>query len=163
MAALPMRSKASKTLAAAGNYDDNDIASESASNGVGTAWEFVNMAPREGGVGEIFMATIKCSAGAVVASTRLHLFSESPTTSEMDDTAALNMTTADRAKHLGWIDFPAMVDQGDYAMAQATGLSQAYYCADGARDLYGVLQLTDAETNESAGMVVEIELFARPY
>lgn len=163
MAALPIRSKASKTIAAAEDYADNDVLSESASNGVGTAFTFLNMAPREGGVGEIFHATIKCSAGAVVAGFRLHLFSESPTTSEMDDNAALNMTTADRAKHLGWIDFTAASDQGDYAMSQASGLSAGYYCADGARDLYGILQATDAETNETAGMTVEIELFARPY
>lgn len=163
MAALPYRSVVSRTVAAAGDYGDNDIVSDSASNGAGTPWVFENMAPRPGGVGEIFAATLKCSTGAVVATFRLHLFSRAPTTSEMDDNAALNMTTADRPYHVGWIDFAALTDVGDYAMTQATGLSQAFHCDEGGRDLYGILQITDAETNEGAGMTIELSLYARPY
>ena len=168
MAALPYRVSVSRTVAAAGDYADNDILSNSATNGAGTAWEFVNATPRSGGVGEIFEATLKCSAGAVVGTTRLHLFDRPPTTSEMDDNAALNMTTADRPFHIGWIDFAALQDVGDYGMIQATGLSQMFWVKEGqtgasAKSLWGILQITDAETNESAGMTIEITLGMRPY
>ena len=75
----------------------------------------------------------------------------------------MDMKNADRAEHIGWIDFAALSDVGDYGMSQASGLSQAYRCNDGDRDLYGILQIGDAETGEDANMVIAIELFARPY
>ncbi len=168
MAALPYLVTASKVAAAAGDYADNDIVSESASNDAGTAWTFLNMAPREGGAGEIYHAFVKCTTEGVAATSRLHLFAmdtaaNASWSSELDDNAALNIDEDEMDEYLGFIDFPAMVDVGEFAFAQATGLSQGFKCKDGHRHLYGIYQLTDAETGEGAGMTVTIGLYVRPY
>ncbi len=157
-----LHATASKTLAAAGNYDPADILSESASNGVGTAWEFKHMAPREGTPGVIFMATAKCSEDSITCRLRLHLFTATPTTSEMDDNAAKAMTNADRTLYLGYIDLPAMTDMGEFSFAQSTGVNYAYVCAAGASSLFGVVETLDAETAETASMVLTIDLYAFP-
>lgn len=158
-----LHASASKTIAAAGNYDAGDILSESATNGAGTAWEFAVMAPRDGTPGVIFMATIKCSEDSIANRFRLHLFNASPSTAtEMDDNAAKTMDNDDRGKYLGYIDFPAMADLGEFSFAQAVGLNYGYVCADGAASLYGVLETLDAETNETASMVIDIDLYAYP-
>lgn len=168
MPSLPYRVTASKVAAAAGDYGDNDIVSESATNDAGTAWTFTNMAPREGGAGEIYHAMVKCTSEGVVATSRLHLFAmdsaaNASWSSELDDNAALNIDEDEMDEYLGFIDFPAMIDVGEFAFAQASGLSHGFKCKDGHRNLYGIYQLTDAETNESAGMTVSITLYVRPY
>ena len=154
---------ASKTIAAAGDYAAADILSESATNGAGTSWEFANMAPREGTPGVICMATVKCSEDSIANRFRLHLFNAAPSTAtEMDDNAAKTMDNDDRSKYLGYIDFPAMADLGEFSFSQSVGVNYGYLCGGGGRSLYGVLETLDAETNETAGMSVEIDLYAYP-
>lgn len=158
-----IHSSASKAIAAAGNYTAGDILSESATNLAGTAWEFPHLAPRDGAPGVIFMATIKCSEDSITNRFRLHLFKSSPSTAtELDDNAAKAMDNDDRDKYLGYIDFPAMADLGEFSFAQAVGLNYAYQCADGASSGYGVLETLDDETNETASMVIGIDLYAYP-
>ena len=88
-----------------------------------------------------------------------HKNNAAPTTSEMDDNAAFNITVVDKTKLIGYIDFPAMVDQGDIGYAQNLDVRLGYKCV-GTANLYGILQILDAETNESAAMTVTIELHA---
>lgn len=143
----------SRTVAAAGNYDAaGDIVSNSATDTTGTAWQFPGVGER----GVIVSAVQTCSEDSVVWRLRLHLFRASPTTSEMDDNAAFNLTEADRPNYLGFIDFPAAADLGAVSGAQVD-LLKGYTCPGGI--LYGILQTLDVENNETPGMTVSLTLF----
>lgn len=156
-----IRSRASRAVAAAGNYTAGDIVSDSASNGVGTAWEFTQMAPGSGFPGIIYKADITCDEDSVTASYRLHLFSASPSTAtELDDNAAKTFDNDDRANYLGAITFPAMVDEGEMSRAQIEGLTFGYWCGQSGTSLYGVLEDLSGETNETAGMTITMTLWA---
>lgn len=141
-------------VAAAGDYADNDIVSNSATNGAGVAWVFADMARVEAGKGRILTALITCSVAAVVASFRLHLFTANPSASELDDNAAFSVHANDQDKYLGWIDFPALVAGRSFV----DDLNIPYTCAASSTSLYGILQITDAETGEVASMVVVLQL-----
>lgn len=160
---VPHRSRISRAVAAAGDYAAADIVSDSASNGVGTTWDFSDMAVNgDGKPATIFKADIACSEDSVVWRLRLHLFSAAVSTAtELDDNAAKTLDNDDRANYLGYIDFPAAVDLGEFSFSQATGLDFGYYCGNGSNTLHGVLETLDAETNETAGMTIAITLWSR--
>ena len=97
----------------------------------------------------------------VTARYRLHLFNadvSSATTTNDNVTKA--MDNDDRSKYLGYVDLPAMADLGEFSFAQADQLQFMYVLADGADTLYGILEDLDGETAETAGMVVDITLYA---
>lgn len=159
---LVKRSRASRAVAAAGNYSAGDIISDSATNGAGTAWEFKEMAFASGRPGTIYGAAWTCDEDSVVFRLRLHLWTGSPSTAtELDDNAAKTMDNDDRSLYLGYIDFPAGVDLGEFSAAQ-TECGKGYWCGQGGTSLYGVLETLDDEANETAAMTIAIELYARP-
>jgi hypothetical protein len=159
---LNKRSRVSRAVAAAGDYAAADIVSDSASNGVGTTWDFAQIGMGDGKVGTIYKADVTCSEDSVVWRLRLHLFSAAVSTAtELDDNAAKTLDNDDRANYLGFIDFPAMADLGEFSAAQADQLQFGYWCGNGGHTLYGVLETLDAETNETASMTVSITLWAR--
>ena len=145
----------SRAVAAAGDYAAADIVSNSATADAGTAWTF----PNTGRQGVIYDAVCSCSEDSVVWRLRLHLFTKTPTTSEMDDNAAKAFTEVDRANLLGYIDFQAAGDQGAYSVAGGSALNKGYFAPSG--QLFGVLETLDAETGETAGMSIEFKLFIR--
>lgn len=147
-------SRSSRAVAAAGDYGAGDIVSDSASNGVGTAWQFPNL----GTQGTIYDAFATCSEDSVVWRLRLHLFKANPSASELDDNAAKAFAEADRANALGYIDFQAAADIGVYSMAGGSVLYKGYETLDGT--LYGVVETLDAEANETAGMTLAFTLYA---
>jgi hypothetical protein len=148
-----------KTIAAAGNYTANDVLSNSATNGAGTDWDFLDCA-RSGGLSfEIRGVRFYCSAGGVALTPRLHLFTVAPTTSEMDDNAAFNLTTADRTGYKGYIDpLAAFADMGDFAYAQNDDLAKQITTENGDKGIYGILETKTDETGESANMTITVEL-----
>lgn len=148
-------------VAAAGDYADNDVVSNSASNGAGVAWVFPDMALVDGGVGEIVGAILTVSAAAVAASFRLWLFDAIPSASELDDNAAFSLHANDQAKLVQVVDFPACSSLGGVAGSITAALSKPYRCAAADTDLYGILQITDAETGESASMIVIVKLLVK--
>ena len=150
---------ASKAVAAAGNYSAGDILSESASNGVGTAWEFKNIV-ESGKSGRIVSGFLTCSAGAVAVGYKLHLFKDNPSSSELDDNAALNIAAADQASYIGLLIFEAAADRGDVASARSiiTSMPIGFICKNNI--LYGILEDPTGETGEVAGMTVTIYLTA---
>ena len=149
----------SRAVAAAGNYDANDVVSNSATEASATPWVFDGMSPGVGKAGCIFAASIVCSEDDVSGSRfRLFLLNEQPAADTvLADNAALSFGAADLDKVVCYIDFPAMIDIGAFSMAQAVGVNYGYYTTD---KLYGVLQILDAETSETAGMTVAIKLHA---
>lgn len=149
----------SRAVAAAANYDANDVVSNSATEASATPWVFDGMSPGVGKAGCIFAASIACSEDDVSGSRfRLFLLNEQPAADTvLADNAALSFGAADLDKVVCYIDFPAMIDIGAFSMAQAVGVNYGYYTTD---KLYGVLQILDAETSETASMTVAIKLHA---
>ena len=149
----------SRAVAAAGNYDANDVVSNSATEASATPWIFDGMSPGVGKAGCIFAASIVWARDDVSGSRfRLFLLNEQPAADTvLADNAALSFGAADLDKVVCYIDFPAMIDIGAFSMAQAVGVNYGYYTTD---KLYGVLQILDAETSETAGMTVTIKLHA---
>lgn len=141
-------------IAAAGNYADNDIIAHSASNGVGVPWKFTALGRYASATGTIVGASVKTSVAAWVAGFRIHLFNAIPTASEFDDNEAFSIHANDRTKYLGYIDITPSASMGGFSLAQNDALTKKY-TADSSGDVYAIIQLTDAESNESAGMTVE--------
>lgn len=148
-------------IAAAGDYADNDVVSNSASNGTGAAWVFADMATEAGGSGEIVGAVLTLTAASVVATFRLWLFDAIPSASELDDNAAFSLHANDQAKLVCVVDFSACAPFGGVAGSFTSTLAKPYQCAAADTSLYGILQITDAEANEAAGMIVVVKLLVR--
>lgn len=150
----------SPVLAAAGDYAAGDVLSDSATNGAGHAFEFAGMGRVAAGSGIITKAIITTSVEAWSPTMRLWLFHTTPSGCELDDNAALSIVVADRAKLVGYIDFAAGADIGTISYTQNTDVRLSYKCAAADTKLYGILQVTEAVTNESASMTLTIELHA---
>ncbi len=157
-----------KALAAASAYDANDVMSESASNGVGTAWTFSRVARRNGGSGYIVGAHLTSESESVTPRCTLYLFNLTPT-SELDDHAANTAPdAADKAKYIGKIDFLALESVGTTdSVASATpstygNLPIAFVCDVSADDLFGILVTRDAFT-QTAGDDMTIKLMVEQY
>lgn len=147
---------------AAGDYADNDVISDSVSNGTGTPMEFANAVPIAGSACKIIGADLSCDEDSVAATSELFLFSQAPTASEMDDNAAWGgVGAADGPYLIGSIAFGALADVGAYSFIKATSPTPAApllaYCV--ATSIFGILVLRDAETNETAGMRVTVRLY----
>ena len=145
-------------IAAAGDYAALDVMSNSATAAAGVAWNFNNIGKTEGASGWIVGLKATASAASMTTRLRLWLFHTTPTASELDDNAAFSLDADDRTKTVGYITLPALVDHGEVAYAQDFDIRVPFFCAVNDRDLYGILQTVDAETNEAASMTVTLEL-----
>lgn len=124
---------------------------------------FRNAVPRSG-IAEIVGANLSCEEDAVIATSELLLFSAVPTASEMDDNDAFaGVGAADLPNYLGSISFGALVDvgTGGYIAATAPTPAAPLIARSSDRNLYGILVLRDAETNETAGMEMIVTLYVR--
>ena len=155
-----------KAVAGAGNYAAEDVLSESATNGAGTAWNFANCGLGKGNSGVITKAIVSCETTALTHRLTLYIFKAAPT-SELDDNAANTaVLNADIANYVGRIDFPALEDLGGNSEAVASpstggNLPLEFVCASGDGDLYGILVTRDAITGETANDDYTIKLFVR--
>lgn len=146
-----VRVVAEKVIPVAGDaYDIFDVISESATNGAGTAWKFINMAKKNGGGGYITTAVIQAQTTNIASWLSLFLFTKTPTCELDEDAANTAPIWADRMFYLGRIDFPACSDIG-------TGMSETiatpstvgnipigFVCEHDTRDIYGVLAIRNA-------------------
>lgn len=155
-----MIAQATLTAAAAGDYADNDVISDSAT--VGVPIQFT-VAERTGGRGTIKSARITSSVQAFVAALELFLFRENVSASTTDDNVAESLDLDDRLS-LAWrILFPASADFGEVSLTEKVlDPPLGFECDDDDTKLYGVLVARDAFTNESAGMTFTIELDIEP-
>lgn len=105
-------SSASKTRPNDTNaYAALDVVCESAS--AGTVWTFSNIGPTGGGKVIIDQMTLEIDVSAIpsgMGAFRLHLYSTSPTA--INDNAAFDLPSGDRAKYLGFIETPTPYDLG---------------------------------------------------
>jgi len=141
-----------KALEAAVAYTANDVLSENDTDGQGTAWTFAAIARVNGGSGYITKAEIISESESVTPRITLYLFNAAPT-SELDDNAANTAPdSADLAKFIGKIDFPALESVGTTdSMATVTpstvgGLPLGFTCSSTADDLFGIAVTRDAFT-----------------
>ena len=133
----------SKTLECQDGYGDEDVMSESDTNGGGTDWDF-----DFGGTGKIVKAVAHTPTTAMTFGMTLFLFT-SPPTSELDDNAANTApAVADAPYFVGTIVFPAMHDLGtgpSYSIVTpslTTGNLPLYFDCP---ILYGIAVITDAQ------------------
>jgi hypothetical protein len=154
---------ASVTAAAAGDYADNDVISNSASNGAGLPLEFANAVRVTGGAGMVVGGSINVIAATAVAATiGLQLFAQTPTATELDDNAAEGgVGAADSPYYLGEILFAAGTDYGAGTIKLPSVVTPAapLFVWAVATSLFGRLIFRDAEASETAGMVVTVTLF----
>jgi hypothetical protein len=163
---------ASKTIPAAGNYTANDVVSENAT--IGTAWRFVDVSKRDGRGFRIINAHMTWSKSggitAIIPRTTLFLFKQLPTSELRDNEANTAPIYADilSASYIKAIDFPALRSLGGSPSTLATPSTSGNLPLDiilpaGMTDIYGILVITDAETNETASTLVTIELLIEQY
>lgn len=150
------------TIAAAGDYSANDILSDSATDTQGHYWVFDDAAAVSGGSGWICKLLATCSVDALTTRLRVWFFKSAPTTTEMDDNAAFNLTAADRGAVVGYLDLPAFADAGAVSYAQNIS-DRLPFTASGDDKLYAVVQTLDAFTNESAGMTLDLWIWVERY
>ena len=152
-----------KALAAAGNYDIEDVLSESAT--VGTFWTFTGLASSNGNGGYIVKAQAICETTALTPRLTLYLFDTLPTSAKNDNVANTAVLNADVGKYIGKIDFPSMEDLGGVSEAVVTpstygNLPLQFKCTAAVTALYGVLVTRDAITGEVATDDMTIKLTA---
>ncbi|MAH48140.1 hypothetical protein CMI37_20115 [Candidatus Pacearchaeota archaeon] len=154
-----------KALAAAGNYDANDVLSESAS--AGTAWTFSGAALRKGGFGVITKVVALLETTALTHGITLYLFKATPTSALNDNVANTAVLHADAANYLGHIEIPDLTNTGA-GDSEATvpsptsgGFHFEYECAADDTAIYGIAVTRDAITGETATDDLIIKLFVR--
>ncbi len=163
--ASPRSTQASFVAAAAGDYADDDVISNSATNGAGLPREFPNAVVQEGGAGKVIGGSINVIASTNVAATiGLQLFSQAPTATELDDNAAEGgVGAADAPFYLGEILFAAGTDYGAGTIKPPSTLTPAapllIRAEAGSRSIFGRLIFRDAEANETAGMQIVTTLY----
>jgi len=129
-------------------YAINDAVSDSTS--APTILTFANAARANGGSGYIVKAELCTDQAACVAAFRLHLFTTIVT--PYNDNAAYTALYANRASRVGYIDFPAVAQEGaGSTSAFALWLGQLLYVCDAAAtSLYGLLETKSIFTPASA-------------
>jgi hypothetical protein len=121
-------------------YTALDVMSESASSG--TDWDFDLIGPSAGKV--VFTrATLRVDLAAVTSGMttfRMHLYSSAPTA--INDDAAYDLPSADRAKYLGYITLPQPVDLGAtlWSDTETNGLPIRLQATLVGTSVYGILQ-----------------------
>ena len=129
-------------------YAVNDAVANSTS--APTILTFANAGRVVGGSGYIVKAELCTDQAACVAAFRLHLFTTSVT--PYNDNAAYTALWANRASRVGYIDFPAVAQEGSGSTsAFALWLGQLLYVCDvAATSLFGLLETKSVFTPASA-------------
>ena len=146
-----------KALAAAGNYTDEDVLSESTS--AGTHWDFADIASQNGRVVWLHKSIVTIETTDLVPVLTLHLFNIAPTGTLNDNVANVNPNASDKEEYQGRVTFAAMTNEGGISEAQVIHNPPIPLgCASGDTSIYGVLTTGTAFTNEAAGMKCLIKL-----
>lgn len=145
---------AEQALAAAGNYAANDVLNSDATNGAQWVWE--NVCPPEGGSVWLVGVSATCTEDSIANRTRIWPFVQTIGGSSVADNAAFAMVDTDRKNVRPYIDLPAFADVGVPSIA-FDGDTRRKITLPGPH-LYGLVQTLDAETNETAGMLLRIVL-----
>lgn len=154
-------SSASKTRPNDTNaYAALDVIAESTT--VGTTWTFSSIGPSGGGKIVIDAITLRIDVSAIpsgMGSFRLHLYSSDPTA--INDNAAFDLPSGDRAKYLGFVETPTPYDLGSTLWSATEDMSFPVrkQVTLASSTLYGILQTVAAFT-PTASAVKTITLHA---
>lgn len=153
--------------AGSNNHDAGDVLSESATNGVGTAWTFRDAARILGGAGRIIQATADTQVESQTYRIALQVYTQYPTSELDDDAAAASPNAADGQFFVDEIPLPALHSRGDNSYAVATpsttgNLPLTFVCEPGKRDLDLIVIAVDATTH-TATEWLDITLYIEQY
>lgn len=127
-------------------YTAGDVIAASSSAGV--AVELTNAGP-SGGTVLITKALLQVPLAAIpsgMANFRAHFYNANPT--GINDNAAYNLPSGDRAKHLGYVEFTTPEDLGDTLKSQ-NDLASQFKLATGATSFWIILETRGAYTPAS--------------
>lgn len=136
------------------------VVCESAS--AGTVWTFSGIGPSGGGKVIIDAMTLEIDVSAIpsgMGAFRLHLYSTAPTA--INDNAAYDLPSGDRAKYLGYVETPTPLDLGStlWSETEALGFPIRKQVTLASSTLYGILQTVAAYT-PTAQAVKKVTLHA---
>jgi hypothetical protein len=139
-------------------YGANDVIGINDAGSAGNAIHTFTSAGPAGGNVKVTRADLTISLASVTAAMttfRLHLYDASPTA--ILDNAVFDLVTADKAKHLGFIDFAQIVDYGSQLFISATPNLQVKL-ATSVTSLYGQL-VTAGAFIPTSGEAYQVRLF----
>lgn len=157
-----------KQLAAgSSNHDAGDVMSESATDGVGTAWTFRDAARIPGGSGRIIQATADTQVEGQTHKIALQVYTKYPTCELDDDSSAASPNPTDAPYFVDEILLPALHSRGDNSYTTATpstagNLPLTFVCEPGKRQLDLVVIAVEATTH-TAGEWLDITLYIEQY
>lgn len=131
-------------------YTAGDVVSDSTS--APTVLTFASIGPSGGRV-LITSADIRIDVSAVPSGMgifRLHLYDAAPTA--INDNAAYNLPSGDRAKYLGYLDITAPGDLGDTLYGTLDTVRKQVKLAAASTSIYGILESRGAYTPTSAAV-----------
>lgn len=128
-------------------YAALDVLAESDS--AGTVWTFSNIAPSTGGTIILYRATLRIDVSAIpsgMGNFRMHLYSTAPTA--INDNAAYDLPSGDRAKYVGFVEIPTPLDLGAtlFADTSSQGYSFTMPVVAASGTLYGIFQTVNGYT-----------------
>ena len=152
------------TAAAAGNYSAGDVLSASASAGAGVATA-VELSETYA-VKQIAQVVAVCSEDSVVFRLRLHFYDYNPAAAdvEMDDNEAVDFAknATGAAGYIGSVTLSAFRDGGtSMAVSETELIDKLLRVASGLSKVYMVVEVLDAEANETAAMTVRFDIYFR--
>jgi hypothetical protein len=123
---------------------EGSITPYSAKDVISPILTFSNCAKDNGGGGNLTKARLSTNSPTAMlgASCRLHLYNQSP--SAVTDNSLFTLLWADRAKHIGYLDFPALAIEGagsDMSTSLWVDMPLNFKCYSTSRNLYGILIL----------------------
>ena len=157
-----------KALAAAGNYDAEDVLSDSAT--AGTIWKLQDVVDGSGNSGIIHQVQALCSTTGLEPRITLYMFDLEPTDAQLNDNVANTAVTTLHASNALCppINLCPMSDLGGNSESWATpstsgNLPVCFQCLNCSRDIYFIAVTEDAETGEAAGMTLRFNFWIEEY
>lgn len=148
-----------KALAAAGDYAALDVMSESATEASASMWVFRGCARLPGEAFWIVRVGATCTEDSIANRLRIHLFRQATSGSVLGDNLAMALAEVDRPFYIAPpIDLAAFLDPGVPSITGDSDLRYRVTPDSTSRDLYAIVQTLDAEANETAAMIMRIEL-----
>ncbi len=149
---------------AAGDYTAGDVVSNSATADTGVTLQFPAVVDIAGQTAILDKIVIKCNEDSILSRFALDFYAASPLPAEveMDDNAAFDAakTVAGYNKYVGRVVTSAMADMGTAMSMCSTGNLREFLRTGAAlKDLWVNFIFLDAEANETAGMLVNVDLY----
>ena len=155
--------QAAFNAAAAGDYAAGDVMSTNVTDTFGVALPLGPVVNAAGGVAILDKVVVRCSEDSVLNRLRLHFYRENPLPGEveMDDNIAADWakTANGLNKYVGPIVLTAFADMGTAMAMSTTGNLREMLRTGTTPNLWFVVETLDAETNETAGMLLTFEFY----